>query len=262
MTLLAPKVKIPPARTLHNQDVPGASFPNLVILREGIRWSGGVGSEPLRLELDVENSSDRHSPPRTARVEVAPFGVFLPWKPLTTVALPSLPPRGRLRMTATVKQWGLPTLPARAFLLNSAFRRGQAPGSTERIQPSQCPHFVGNLNVFVNRSAPVERHVKRAIGLRPGRENFALFVVGDGKRDRYTFSVAKQEAGWALELAGIPWDRPVEITSGAIALCVRPPPQAESGRVSILVHRESTRRRVPVEFELEAGASGSKCYLF
>jgi hypothetical protein len=285
MTLLTRVLKFASPRALPagavpskgcNQGLSSHELPSPVIRREGIHWKDGAGGRLLLLDLEFENPGILPTLPITASVEVAPFGVFLPWKPLTSLAVSSLPPRSRRRVTLPVepgnapdqppsqgyKIQSLPRFPGWTSLLNSTFRAGQAPGSAERIQPFQCPHFVGNLNVFVTRRAPVERHLERAIGLRPGRENFALFVVGDGKRDRYTFSVECEEAGWALELPGIAWDRPVEITSGAVALRIRPPSRAESGKISILVQRESTRQRVPVEFELEAGVSGSKCYFF
>lgn len=269
MTLLAPKTFFSKHRIPSTGPLREASLPFPVIEREGVLWTGGVGDEPLRVRLELENpSAILPTLPGTALLGVAPFGAFLRWKPLTRVSIPSLPPGGRRFVTLTAGGEGnrnlLPSLPTRAFSQDfGAWLLGRAGLAAFRhFKTLNYPHFVGNLNVFVTRNAPVERHVQRAIGLRPGHDNLALFIVGDGKRDSYTFSVKDQEPGWQIELAGIAWERPVELSSSTILLRVSPPVKAETGRISILVSRESTRQRVPVEFELEAGVSGSKCYFF
>jgi hypothetical protein len=237
--------------------VPSSSdvLPDPVIRRQDIRWSGGSGGTPLRIELAFENPSRLPSAATAARVDVAPFGAFLRWSPLATIGMPSLPPGGRRVLTTTLAgDADLPRPPAinpTAFALASFFPRSVTAGA----------HFVGNLNVHVNRSAPVERHVQRAIGLQPGVENFALFCVGDGRPDRYTFSVGSLEPGWDVEVKGVAWGEAVEIDAATIPLRIRPSPRAESGGVSILVGRESTRQVVPIEFELDVRAR-SKCFFF
>jgi hypothetical protein len=222
--------------------------------RHGIRWFGGVGS-PLRLELEFENPDRLPSAPAMARVEVAPFGAFLPWKPLTRVEVPPIAPGGRQVVTETLD--GDARLPPPPVSMLS--------GLLASIQglplPAGSPHFVGNLNVFVSRGRPVERHLQRAIGLRRDRANIALFSVGDGRDDGYTFS-PQADPGWELEIPGVEWDRPRKIRLETLPLSITPPARAESGKVSVLVTRASTRETVPVEFELEASSAGSKCYFF
>jgi hypothetical protein len=125
-----------------------------------------------------------------------------------------------------------------------------------------APHFVGNLNVYVTRSQPVERHLGHLVGLRPGRQNLACFMVGDGKKDRYTFSIGQSDPGWDLRLQGVEWDTPAEFDSAMVLLSIQPPHRVQSGHVSVLVQRGSTGQKVPVEFCLEAFAAGGKCYSF
>jgi hypothetical protein len=228
--------------------------PDPVIRREDIRWTGGANGVPLRIALAFENPSDRPSAEAIARVDVAPFGAFLDWSPLTRVTVPSVSPGKRRVLTATLAGDALPPPPALA-----AFSWASAVSRMSKM--ALDAHFVGNLNVFVSRAAPVERHVQRAVGLRPGRDNLALFCVGDGKADAYTFSIGSAEPGWDVEILGIAWGAPVQISSGVLALRIRPGPNAESGGVSVLVERGSTRQVVPVEFELDVAAR-SKCFFF
>jgi hypothetical protein len=129
-------------------------------------------------------------------------------------------------------------------------------------QSGPAPHFVGNLNVFVSRRRPVERHVRHAIGLAPGRDNLAMFMVGDGKQDTYTFRVSRSEPGWDAQLLGYGWDRPARIATAMIPLTIRPATGAESGGLAIAVRRESSWKEALVEFEIETTAAGSKCYFF
>jgi hypothetical protein len=226
-----------------------------VIRREGIRWTGGAGGKPLSVELAFENPSPLESSPATAEVEVAPFGAFLRWTPLARITMPPLPPGGRRSLTATLA--GDTSLPRPPEL--KPFSPATSLFALRRV--AHAHHFVGNLNVYVNRSAPVERHIQRAVGLRPGVENLALFCVGDGRPDRYTFSVGSLEPGWDMEIVGVAWDAPIGIATTTIPLRVRPAPRAESGGVSVLVGRESTGQVVPVEFELDVAAR-SKCFFF
>ena len=224
------------------------------IRRPGIRWTGGAGS-PLILALEFENPDALLSAPARVLVEVAPFGAFLPWRPMARVEVPPIAPGGRRVVTETLDgDAPLPPPPADMFS-----------GLLASIQglplPSGSAHFVGNLNVFVSRGKPVERHLQRAVGLRRGVPNYALFCVGDGRDDRYRFS-PQADPGWQLEIAGVAWGRSRKIRSELLPLSITPPPAAESGKVSVLVTRGSTLETVPVEFELEASSAGAKCYFF
>jgi hypothetical protein len=162
-----------------------------VILREGISWTGGTAKSALKLQLTLTNPASQPSDPTTARVEVAPFGAFVPWSPLARVSVPALPPGGSGLVTATAA--GDAPLP-RVRLDSSMLELMRC------MLESRSVHFVGNLNVFVSRAAPVERHMRRAIGLRVGHKNLAFFMVGDGKPDAYSFSIGHCEPGWEMEL--------------------------------------------------------------
>jgi hypothetical protein len=251
-----------------------------LIRREGIRWRGGLGGAPLEIALAFENPSPRPSAPAEARIEVADFGAFLPWRPLTAVAVPPIPPGGRVVVTATAagdRPRGQLTFPgivdrqrardtvARVDALTtlaaaaarsiawSVARRFRAGGGLESV------HFVGNLNVYVSRSRPVERHMQQAVGLQAGATNVTMFCVGDGRDDSYSFRL-EAEPGWKVDLEGIRWDRPVLASRLHVLACIVPPAKAESGRLAVWVRRASTGQEVPVEFELTAQAPGPRCY--
>lgn len=223
-----------------------------VILREGISWTGGTAKSALRLQLTFANPASRPSDPTMARVEVAPFGAFVPWRPLARVSVPGLPPGGSRVVTATADgdarlpraPLGIPSL-VKSLLFESA---------------NHSVHFVGNLNVFVSRSAPVERHMNHAIGLRSGHRNIAFFCVGDGTPEAYSFSIGRCEPGWEMELTGVEWEVPVHLSTTMIGLGITPRRGADSGGASVIVERHSTGQKVPVEFEMEAAAS-AKCYV-
>lgn len=244
------------------------SADHALIRREGIFWTGGSEGAPLQLYLTFENPAAHPSVPTLARVHVAEFGAFLPWKPLTRVAVPSVPPGGRRVVTTTAAGDAVSSSPLENRVLRRTpmqerrTRRDRLLWSLmrRRMPGVKGHHFVGNLNVFVARQNPVERHIQRAVGLAPDKDNLAMFCVGDGTRDRYTFSLANVEPGWEVEIFETPWGKPVEISQASLMLRIRPPANAESGGVSIAVHRESTAQRVPVEFELETRAPGARCY--
>jgi len=243
-----------------------------IIRREGIDWRGGIEGAPLEIRLEFENPGTVRTAPATARVEVAAFGAFLPWRPLTAVSVPAIPPGGRIVLNATA-QGDLPDPDDAAALFAEMRNAGSANFAMNLMarilraafawkdadQLDMNPaHFVGNLNVFVSRRKTVERHQQRAIGLRPGHSNFTMFAVGDRKHDVYSFRL-EAEPGWDVQLSDCPWDTPIGIKSQSIAAAITPPIGVEFGRIGIWVKRHSTGEEVPVEFELAVDARTLTC---
>jgi hypothetical protein len=241
-----------------------------VIRREGIEWSGGIGGAPLEIRLKFENPSTVRTTMATARVEVAAFGAFVPWNPLTAVAVPPIPPDGRVAVTATVDLPDPDDTPQLLAQMQNARSPDQAMGAMaallrvmfqwkDRDQLEMHPvHFVGNLNVFVTPRRAVERHQQRAIGLQPGHANFTLFFVGDHRQDSYSLR-HDAEPGWDVQLSDWEWDRAIRIRGRAFPIAITPPPGVEYGRIAIWVKRHSTGEEVPVEFELATDAKTLAC---
>lgn len=76
----------------------GAAFE---IRREDIDWRL-LGPGELEIEVTIRNRSTRMTPPTSATVRSAVFGAFVEQRPLTTLAVPPIPPHGRVRLTAVV----------------------------------------------------------------------------------------------------------------------------------------------------------------
>ncbi len=241
----------------------GEELPLPLITRDGIRWSGGRGNRPLVLALSFENPGDLPTSPTTARVQVAEFGVFQDWRELTEVEIPAIFPEEGEIVTGLAPAFGLPEVP---------------PAKDDEARILDV-HYVGNINVFVTRDAAVERHVRRTIGLRAGRENVSHFYVGDGRPDSYTFTLDHCETGWDVSLlrgnhrpsgsivdapgvvpAAVVFGEPVLVAREFLTAIIRPPEKGETGRLAIGVKRGSTEESATVEFELETTRLGSKCY--
>ena len=246
--------------------------------REGIRWSGGIGGRPLEVAIDFRNPGPTFSEPASARIDIAPFGAFVPGELLATAAVPSLPPGGVWTFRTAVASGDLPAWTRTPRVRPSVPTRSARPSRSSRRPASfwsrlwsddslplvEGVHFVGNLNIFVTARQPVERHMTRAVKLRAGAANLGRFVVGNGKPADYTFHPAVCEPGWRMDLHPYGWDKMVNIRHGAATLVIVPPPKAESGKAAVRVERVGSWRKSStlVEFELEVGASGSKCYSF
>ncbi len=201
---------------------------DLVVEREGIRfWN--EAEDRVRIEIDVENRGEEWSAPTSMRVETAPFGVFVPWQPLATLAVPAIEPRGRF--TAATSAWqprpdpiggfsdfvprGLRTAAgeddrrragvSRGLAERSARQRfiqflllntgsGKLPPSLMDMFDRASAHWVGNLNVWIG-SKPVERHMAPRLRVHAGRTNLAVFQVGFGP-EAYAFHLGAVESSW------------------------------------------------------------------
>ena len=253
-----------------------------IIRREGIDWRGGIDGAPLVLLLEFENPGLECTDATVAQVRVAAFGAFLPWQSLTAVIVPSISPGQRRIVTATVNNDGSQQARLRQFLFRSAARRAQTltpspasfDGMFERIRTMfaagqslphrqadssfRSAHFVGNLDVFVEDQSPVERHVDRSYGLRPGCKNLTLFAVGDGRSDSYTFRL-DAEPGWEVTLGNCEWGEPFVASQQWIDAWITPPAEATEGHITIWVKRASSGQEVAVEFELSIDAQTLEC---
>jgi hypothetical protein len=221
------------------------------------------------IEILVENLGTEPSEPRPVRIDVAPFGAFVAWRPLTKVMLPGIPPGGRVVLTATgddelprsayeQKRPGRLAMLARVarLLLSPTPTAAAARGFVRALQREsnlEPVKFVGNLDVHVWECSPVERHMQVASGLQAGAENWSHFAIGDGREDSYTLRL-EAERDWQVDFKPGSWGRPMHGTHHHVFVRLVPPAHAERGRVAIWVRRASTGLEVPVEFELSARA--------
>jgi hypothetical protein len=209
--------------------------------------------DKVRIEVRVHNDGAHRSPPTLVRIESAPLGAFVPWKPLTQVLVPALEPgESRELSTEVPRSHHAPLgdfnrVPPKRLLTavnspdqpsptNTGFgawldllRRAQAgrpssgglagmvslaPDLWDLLGRGQ-PHWAGNLNVFVGRQ-PVERHLARALRVYPGRTNLAMFIVGSpGRRDAFAFELVGLNPDWKAALYDVTNGRNLVDTSGA-----------------------------------------------
>lgn len=202
--------------------------------RESIRWSGGACWCDLVIELTFDNSSAVPTRPLCAIVQVAEFGAFVPWHPLTALRVPAIAPHGRITVSTVVDPNESRDLHLDGF---------GTPGSSQ--------HFAGNLNVFVPGGLVAERHWRR-IRLVEEPLHVASFHVGDGHADDYTLSFECEPHGWLGHIDGLAWNVPVRLESVQLQLRLAATTASRSGRCIVWVSRASTRQRVPIEFELQA----------
>jgi len=215
------------------------------VQRTGIRFHN-VDPEHVAIEIEVENRGPATSEPASLRLEAAPFGAFVRWRPLATLVVPPIPPRRTQVLRIVVQQPRPQPLGSFSGLLPPALRtasgleperrraiggqlahlqamlraRGAISARSTALPPDLLdlldgagPHWAGNLNVWIG-SEPVERHRAPRLRIYPGHANLAAFCVGD-RPDRYAFRVKCAAAEWGLAL--------YDVASGASIECSREP---------------------------------------
>src|SRR5262245_49221334 len=80
----------------------------LEVEREGIRFRN-VAARRVRVEIAVRNRAAEESARASLRLEAATFGAFLPWRPVATLSVPSIPAFGSALVTTELEQSPPPT---------------------------------------------------------------------------------------------------------------------------------------------------------
>ena len=219
-------------------DVRSASEAQLEVERTDISFHD-VANDRVRVQVTVRNTGTGRSRPTPMRIESAPLGAFVPWRPLAHLIVPALepgeshevsteavrprpialgdfgrvPPKRLLTAVSSADQpAGQPGVGVAALLnlfgkrrsvnpsrRDVAGRGSLAPDLWDLIGRGQ-PHWAGNINVFVGPRS-VERHLARALRVYPGRTNLAMFIVGNpGKPDAYAFELVGLSLDWEIRL--------------------------------------------------------------
>jgi hypothetical protein len=198
-----------------------------------------LDEKSVRIRVKIRNESDRMSKRTFLRLESAPLGAFVPWRPLAVLSVPPMEPGASRELSIDAKRAHSAPLgnfdripPTRLLAAVSSpdgpSRRKNGIGAmldllgrqdTGRSAPASSatttgflapdlwevagrgqPHWAGNINVFVGTRA-VERHLAKALRVYPGRPNLAMFIVGGrGKRDAYAFDIAGLTPDWKAAL--------------------------------------------------------------
>ena len=191
------------------------------------------------IRVKIRNAGERRSQPTIIRLESAPLGAFVPWRPLIVLPVPALepgesrelssetprphpatlgsfdrlPPRTLLTAVSAAPDESTPQ-PVAGFLAMVDLLRNRETRPANRIgtvkKPSlapdlwdlvgrEHPHWAGNINVFIGSRA-VERHRAMALRIYPGRPNLAMFLVGGRTPDAYAFEIVGLAPAWHAAL--------------------------------------------------------------
>jgi hypothetical protein len=230
----------------------------------------------VKIQITVHNDSACRSEPTFVGLESAPFGAFVPWKPLAVLPVPALEPGESRELRAEVKRprpaplgafdrvppiklltaVNAPDQPARPntgimALLEMLRRRHPArtapvnftapsaplaPDLWELVGRGQ-PHWAGNINVFIGPQ-PVERHLAKALRVYPGRANLAMFVVGGPRScDAYAFEIAMSDPDWKAGLHDVTHNQTLLVDSSAAAIREKQWVESNSGLMVMLATR-------------------------
>jgi len=230
----------------------------------------------IDIAFTLVNHGSQPSPAQQGVIEEAPFGAFVPWRPLTTFEVPSLNPgqstRVHLQVPRTAPAGREPPDPpptARVRrLLDAISGLARTWNTGDPTEDADVPCFAGNLNVHIG-SESVERHLSGPLRVHAGRLNYAMFFVGEGT-DSYRFDLRGEAAYWdAFLCEAITFhftDGELELgqwypgTMGHVFLALHPPAECRQGAVEVLVEQQSTGRVAVVEFDLDPQSLGAACY--
>jgi hypothetical protein len=256
-----------------------------------------ITPERLGIEITFQNPSDMRSEPTVAKIMAAPLGVFVPWRPLLSLPVPPIAPGKSLKLRSqAIRNMGRPfagsdRVPPNKLLtaladddddfVTSSRDRGDQPNSGRlpldlfQLLGRNNPHWAGNLNVFVNGKS-VERHLARALRVYPGQLNLAMFIVGSGGLDAYSFSL-EADTDWNAVLYLASGSRALRdfrasspiaqgewiegIGQSLIFLAMQPSRNCREGQLEARVRQRSTGREASVEFSLDPEAAGPGCFV-
>jgi hypothetical protein len=256
--------------------------------------------DQVEVRVTVHNTASERSPPTFARIDAAPLGAFVAWRPLAIARIPRLAPNeshvvrfeaqesrqrplgspDRVPPSRVLTALGQadddqPPRPMSVGTNSGTVTFGRLPADLFKLLGQGGVHFAGNLNIFIGGRA-VERHMSKSLRVDPGKTNLAMFIVGS-RPDAYAFDLQGPAAAWDAVLfnmtrshsilpgggeSSIPLRRWVEQTGHSLMiLAIRPPANWEEGAVEVHVKQRSTGESAVVEFTLDPAADGPGCYV-
>ena len=226
-----------------------------VITRESITWRT-VSPGIVEIAIELENPESEPTTPGDILIETASLGAFVPFRPVTRIALGSMEPGGRRRAKALVARKSLADtpLPTQNFaaMWAEVARRARLDVKPELLDLMARSQWVGNLNVYFDRQPDRAVEVHRALDLQVKAGQPVIMMVDlPGDCSEYDVQTRVSDASWRAEVVDF---------MGISTLVVQPPAQAGlRSQVTIDVTRRSDGRCVPVEWSLEtvSGAGGT-----
>lgn len=219
-----------------------------VFTRSSIRWRS-VAKGVVEIEIDLENPESEPTSPGDLIIETAGLGAFVPFRPVTRVALGSLEPGERRQVRTRVRRESLavPIAMPSIFgtLMAEVLRHSHQKVQPELIDLMSRSEWAGNLNVYFDRMPASAVEVHRALDLRVRAGTpVAIMVVVPDDREAFDIDIRVSDAGWRANHS-----------EGFVPMSfvvIQPPPGAGlRGSVTIDVTRRSDGRMVPVELTFE-----------
>lgn len=236
--------------------------------REDIRFSHAEG-DSVDLQVTVHNFGQEISEPMEMRISAAPFGAFVPSTEVDRVMVPAIAARSSETIRRRISRL------AGIF----SFPEGKADESRpEEPNREEDPllwfmwrltsgrgYFAGNFDIHIG-AAKAERHLARPTRLDPGRENLAMFVVGD-RKDTFQFDFRGVGADhwepslFALTAGSIEAHSPVQLDKREkIIFSFSPDSDCRDAAIAVGVQRISSGQEALVEFAYGEHALKPGCF--
>jgi len=225
------------------------------VIRESICWKDA--GDAIEVSLDILNLESVPNDETELVIEAAPFGAFVPGKPVARIAVGALDPGESRNLTFRLDRSTLEDLGLSPILFESA--RGS--GAKAVVDPRRHPHWIGNLNVYFDRdpNSAVERHCAFNLRVPAGATVAAAFFVKESSPFEITAATSSQ--GWSATLIGdTNTTSPPLIPAGTRRLILRrcrlvsitaPEQVGDKATVTVDVRRVHDGRVVSVEFKFE-----------
>lgn len=213
-------------------NAPSRSEAVLVVDRTDITFHD-LTRDSVMIQVKIRNEGEHRSSATSVRLESAPFGAFVPWRPLAILPVPALEPGESrelsveaarphpaplgtfdrvppTRVITAVKASSEEPTPQPGLgvaALLKIFRGRQSPARARESTVVRSPSLPADLWEWIGREQPhwagninvfvgnraVERHFARALRIYAGRTNLAIFDVG---------GQSKSDA-YAFQIAGL-----------------------------------------------------------
>jgi hypothetical protein len=202
-----------------------------VLRAKDLTWQ--VRGAFLEVAIEMTNPSSEPTVPDHLVIEAAAFGAFVPTVPVARVAVPSMEPNERRRVTAQIPM----------ATVQGVFNPLRYPREFRRVLMIQrSTHWAGNLNVYFDRAPQdaVEAHLAFGLEVPAGLAISLGFAVEPGAT--YRFDAAASDPDWHVQSEWLPGLH--------FSLVIVTPPYAVGARsdVEVRVTRTSDGRVVPVAF--------------
>lgn len=223
------------------------------VIRESLCWRDT--GDAIEVSLDVLNLESIPNDELELIIEAAPFGAFVPGKPVARIAVGALDPGESRNLTVRLDRPTLDQLGLSPILYESA----RASGARAIVDPRRHPRWIGNLNVYFDRDPnnAVERHCAFSLRAPVSTTIAAAFFIKDAGPCEFT--TASSSPGWSATMMGNP-KLPLTNPFGSLrsnrrlvrVVSITTPEQlGDKATITVDVRRVSDERVVSVEFELE-----------